>query len=73
MLIITMESPTVAKSAPAEREREGTVIDPRERDQLRRLLNIIEKDKINLGDVKVHMQKFFFMIFKKVKLFSLTL
>ncbi|KAL8618852.1 hypothetical protein ACOMHN_000859 [Nucella lapillus] len=45
-----MES-TVADTQPPMAEREGTVT-MGEREQLMRLLNFIENDKINLGDVK---------------------
>lgn len=46
-----MDSP-VAEAQPPAAEREGT-ISLAEREQLLRLLNFLEKDKINLGDVKV--------------------
>ena len=46
-----MDSP-VAEAQPPAAEREGT-ISLTEREQLLRLLNFLEKDKINLGDVKV--------------------
>ena len=42
----------MAEAKPPATEREGS-ISLSERDQLMRLLNFLEKDKINLGDVKV--------------------
>ncbi|XP_076454323.1 inactive ubiquitin carboxyl-terminal hydrolase MINDY-4B-like isoform X2 [Babylonia areolata] len=46
-----MESPVAAEAQPPMTEREGTV-NMTEREQLMRLLNFIENDKINLGEVK---------------------
>ena len=43
---------TMAEAKPPAAEREGT-ISLSEKEQLMRLLNFLEKDKINLGDVKV--------------------
>lgn len=52
-----MEGETISEAKPAIGEREAsTSAKVSERDQLLRLLNFLEKDKINLGDVKRRQQ-----------------
>lgn len=46
--------PTLANTQAPLMERESTFISPKEKEHLRRLLNLIETNKINLGDVKRH-------------------
>ncbi|KAK7482891.1 hypothetical protein BaRGS_00025924 [Batillaria attramentaria] len=47
-----MDGETMSESNPSIGEREATSAKVSEKDQLLRLLNFLERDKINLGDVK---------------------
>jgi hypothetical protein len=57
-----MDTPLgLAEATPGHMERQSTCIDPQETEKLKRLLNLIENDKINLGDVKVRFHSFLFL------------